>query len=245
MTSDSASIPSQPRDAVATQPRTGAEQAAAVGTPDRSRELEASTDVTVSGTIRRVRRRAHLSQRELAELLGVSQSAVAKWETGRTTPTARMLARVLAVAGLDWATTSSDGTQVQPMRHVAARDAANRRYPAHTYVWAEGWWVPDGAATSAWFGQILRRSAELHNPRVRFSRAWGAPRQITAADVADHPTWRELIEQAKAGWQPRPIRSRSRSQFAIPSSALADSHRSRNRRPADYGRSSPWLDQAS
>ena len=67
------------------------------GTSEPESEL-ASADV--SGMIRRVRRLGGCSQRELAQQLGVSQSAVAKWETGRTTPSSRMLARVLAVAKL-------------------------------------------------------------------------------------------------------------------------------------------------
>ena len=68
--------------------------------PESDRAGGASADEVVSGLIRRVRRLAKLSQRELAHDLGVSQSAVAKWETGRTTPSARMLARILDLVEL-------------------------------------------------------------------------------------------------------------------------------------------------
>ncbi|TBT84327.1 XRE family transcriptional regulator [Propioniciclava sinopodophylli] len=50
--------------------------------------LDAPTLLDVQGFIRRVRRRADLSQRGLAAVLGVDQSLVARWET----PTACWLA---------------------------------------------------------------------------------------------------------------------------------------------------------
>ncbi len=69
----------------------------------------------ISGLIRRVRRLAKVSQRELARDLGVSQSAVAKWETGRSSPSAQMLARVLEVADLGLAAVKrGGGERVKP-----------------------------------------------------------------------------------------------------------------------------------
>ena len=191
-------------------------------------ETEAGSD-ELSGLIRRVRRTAKLSQRELADDLGVSQSAVAKWETGRSTPSARMLSSILEVAGLHLAAVTDDGHQVTPMRAVAARDAADRRYPAHTFVWSEGWWAPEGAETTAWLGDILCSSADLELPRVRYSRRWQPARPPTIADLLDHPTWAELVAEAKEGWQPR-----RHKRVTIPGWALQDSKKSRNRRPGDY-----------
>ncbi|QIK77052.1 helix-turn-helix domain-containing protein [Nocardioides piscis] len=180
----------------------------------------------ISGLIRRVRRLAHLSQRELAQRLDVSQSAVAKWETGRSVPSARILARALDVAGLSLVAVREDGRRVTPMRAEAARDAADRRYPAHTYVWAEGWWAPEAAATTAWFHQILCRSADIELPKVRYSTHWQLVRPPTPADVDDHPTWREVVAEAREGWQPRRHR-----RLLIPEWAIQDSSKSRNRRP--------------
>jgi transcriptional regulator with XRE-family HTH domain len=188
-------------------------------------------DDELSGLIRRARRRAKLSQRDLAHHLGVSQSAVAKWETARTEPSARMLARILEVAGLHLVAVADDGTRVRPMNPVAARDAAHRRYPAHTFVWSEGWWAPEGAETTAWLGEILCRSADLALPRVRYSRSWQAPRPPTPADVMDHPTWAELVAEARDGWQPR-----RHTPTLIPAWALQDTKKSRNRRPGDHRR---------
>ncbi|WP_310527994.1 helix-turn-helix transcriptional regulator [Nocardioides sp.] len=184
----------------------------------------------ISGLIRRVRRLAKLSQRELAHHLGVSQSAVAKWETGRTSPSALMLARVLRVAELALAAVRADGERVTPMKVVAARDAAGRRYPAHTFVWAEGWWVPEGAESTAWFSQILLRSEMLELPRVRYSRWWQHyGRSPSLADVDDHPTWDELVAEAREGWLPA-----RRQLTSIPEWAWQDSRKSRNRRPEDF-----------
>ena len=215
---------------------------------DRGKRMETkkeqaspALEMEISGLIRRVRRLAKWSQRELAHELGVSQSAVAKWETGRTSPSAHMLARVLHLVKLSLAAVKQGGTQggtqggerggeiVAPMKVPTARDAADRRYPAHTFVWTEGWWAPEGAEMTAWLDQILCRSKDLGLPRVRYSRRWGAWRRPTTADIADHPTWSELVAEAREGWQPR-----RRAPASIPEWALADTRKSRNRRPEDF-----------
>lgn len=189
----------------------------------------AATEDETPGLIRRVRRRAKLSQRELAHELGVSQSAVAKWETGRTTPTARMLTKVLKLGELRIVAVKANGDRVLPMKVTAARDTAHRRYPAHTFLWTEGWWAPEGAEMTAWFTAILGRSSELDMPKVRYSRRWGACRLMTLADIEDHPTWPELVAEAQAGWQPP-----RRKPMPIPQWAIADTRKSRNRRPEEF-----------
>lgn len=183
----------------------------------------------VAGLIRRVRRRARYSQRELAAELGVSQSAVAKWETGRRAPTALMLSRILGLGELRLVAVDAADRRVEAMTTQAAKDAGGRRYPAHTFVWAEGWWAPAGAEMTAWLGPIMRRSQELELPRVRYSRQWEAWRAQSAADLDDHPSWRELVAQAAGGWSPH-----RHTAVPIPEWALADSRRSRNRRPDEF-----------
>ena len=50
--------------------------------------------------VQQVRRHAHLTQRELAERVGTSQSAIAKLEQGESNPTIDTLERCAAAAGL-------------------------------------------------------------------------------------------------------------------------------------------------
>ena len=57
-------------------------------------------DGGIPGTVRRVRRILDVSQRGLAAIIGVSQSVVARWETGRTSPRASVLQQLLRLAGL-------------------------------------------------------------------------------------------------------------------------------------------------
>lgn len=51
--------------------------------------------------LKRVRERAGLSARELAEKVGRTQPLVAHWEGGRRRPTPRTLARLVEVLGVD------------------------------------------------------------------------------------------------------------------------------------------------
>jgi repressor LexA len=51
-------------------------------------------------TIRALRTRANLTQRELAELLSVDQSAISQWETGRTLPDREKLPKLAQVLGV-------------------------------------------------------------------------------------------------------------------------------------------------
>ena len=53
-----------------------------------------------SDNLKRIRKNFEISQRELAERLFVSQQAVAKWETGKATPTPEMIAKIAEVLGV-------------------------------------------------------------------------------------------------------------------------------------------------
>lgn len=50
--------------------------------------------------IREFRERKGMSQKELAEALGLNQSAIALWETGRTEPTAFNIRRLADLLGV-------------------------------------------------------------------------------------------------------------------------------------------------
>ncbi len=84
----------------------------------------------VSGILRLARRRADLSQRELARAIGVSPAAVARAESsGRAT--LALLEPALATAGLRLAVLDADGEPIRPMRPDGVRDRGRRRLPAH------------------------------------------------------------------------------------------------------------------
>lgn len=54
-----------------------------------------------SALIRETRKRAGLSQKELAERLQTTQSVIARWETGRREPSFANLQRIARACGLD------------------------------------------------------------------------------------------------------------------------------------------------
>ena len=58
-----------------------------------------SLAMDVPGTIRRARRRAGISQAELAARAGTSQATVSAYETGRKAPSVATLARLLTATG--------------------------------------------------------------------------------------------------------------------------------------------------
>ena len=100
------------------------------------------TEPDLSGLLRRVRRAADLSQRELAARIGVSKSAVAAVESGRAGLDVRALARAAELAGLRLALLDAEGQEVAGMDPGAVRDRGGRLFPAHldTRHGDEEWW---------------------------------------------------------------------------------------------------------
>ena len=127
---------------------------------------------TAGGLVRRVRRRLDVSQRGLAEILGVEASRVARWETGRTPPGVGELEAVLALVGLRLVAVDAEGEVVDPMSDEAVRDRAGRRYPAHADLRTAGWWIPPGSWLTARAGADERRSAALGDPQVYYDLGW-------------------------------------------------------------------------
>ena len=124
-----------------------------VGTIDRVGGDDAAAEPGEGGTappavaslLRRIRRTADVSQRELAEALGLSRSTVARAETGDRDLPATVLARAAQLAGLRLALLDAGGHEVAGMTDGAVRDQAGRRFPAHLDVryGDQAWWYGD------------------------------------------------------------------------------------------------------
>jgi len=101
-----------------------------------------ATPFDVSGAMRRIRRLADLSQRELADRLAVSKSLIAAAESGAGGLDTRVLARAAALAGLRLSLLDGAGNQIDGMSPDAARDLSGRRFPAHldTLHSDDRWW---------------------------------------------------------------------------------------------------------
>lgn len=87
---------------------------------------------TLPGLVRAIRRRADMSQRELAKAVYLARSTVAKLETGDNAPSLDTLLRLLAVANLVMVVTDREGNIVSPMRvWDETRDGGDKMFPAH------------------------------------------------------------------------------------------------------------------
>jgi transcriptional regulator with XRE-family HTH domain len=100
------------------------------------------TAFDLPGTLRRIRRLADLSQRELAAELHASKSSIAAAESGASGLDARTLARAAGLAGLRLALLDGDGCEISAMAAGTVRDLGGRRFPAHldTRHSDERWW---------------------------------------------------------------------------------------------------------
>ena len=106
---------------------------------------EQSNGLDLGAVLRAMRRKADLSQRELATLAGVPKSTLSRIEAGPATdPKFRTVERLVLAAGgrLGFG-------ELGPDPNEGMRDAAGRHYPAHLDVrevhapkdWAGAWWA--------------------------------------------------------------------------------------------------------
>jgi transcriptional regulator with XRE-family HTH domain len=100
----------------------------------------------LAATLRALRRRADLSQRQLAELAGVPKCTVTRIESGAAMdPRFRTVERLFRAAGAELGVRGG----VEPVPGEELRDRAERHYPAHLDVrpveeltdWAGAWWA--------------------------------------------------------------------------------------------------------
>jgi transcriptional regulator with XRE-family HTH domain len=99
----------------------------------------------VAGALRRIRRTADLSQRQLADACGVSQSVIARAEAGARDLPVSVFVRAAAVAGARLIVLDQDGHELDPMDPEAVRDGRGRFFPAHvdTRYGDVDWWHGD------------------------------------------------------------------------------------------------------
>lgn len=79
----------------------------------------------------RARRMADLSQRELADALGLSRATIGRLESGAARVDATTLSVILGHAQLRLAVVDRDGQEVDPIPSDVLRDHAGRRFPGH------------------------------------------------------------------------------------------------------------------
>ena len=169
----------------------------------------------VPGLVRRIRRILDVSQRGLAKILGVSQSVVARWETGRTSPRVAVLERMLRLARVEVTLRDEDtGKQVRPMRADGARKHGGSRFPAHTDLRATGWWVPRALRrmTSVEYFVQRDRSREARDPYISYRTSPRAKRVERAiyGTPDDHPAVHQLaaeaehLDELREAWRPVP-----------------------------------------
>ncbi|WP_084620650.1 helix-turn-helix domain-containing protein [Agromyces italicus] len=87
-----------------------------------------------AGIVLRVRRELDVSQRELAAMIGVGHSTVARIEASQVDIGLAAFQRLIALAGMRVSVFDADGEEVVPVPQDAIRDNAGRRMPAHLDV---------------------------------------------------------------------------------------------------------------
>lgn len=139
-----------------------------------------------AGLVRRARRVADISQRELADLIGLSQATVGRIEVGRPVAT-DLFVRILSVAGLRLQVVDAAGRPVGPMRADAVRDRGHRLHPAHL----------DPRPVTFWWNRapFRERDHERGRPNALYGRRPDRPdpRRQESARADDHPTPAELV----------------------------------------------------
>lgn len=177
-------LPHADKDAVAFVASIPVEPAEAEGT---------ETGLQVPGLIRRVRRILDLSQRDLAGLLEVDHSLVARWETGRREPRLAVLEKLLQLAGLRLQVRDGADQEPRVMCGTPVRDRQGRRYPAHLDVFGFSGY-PTRPQPRGWAGQ---RCAPRRYQRDQYRHAKGEP------PAGDHPTESQLGQALHAAWLAR------------------------------------------
>jgi transcriptional regulator with XRE-family HTH domain len=148
----------------------------------------------IPGLVRRARRIADLSQREMAAAAGVSRSTVARVESGELTPSLDVAQRLLATAGLHLVVVDGEGRIIKPMREGdETRDGGGRRYPSHLDTILdpeEGeWWADEfGLARPP---ETFVRNRQRRDQMRAFAQWWARPKRNRGVPPPPSPLSRE------------------------------------------------------
>ncbi|RYC12975.1 helix-turn-helix domain-containing protein [Nocardioides zhouii] len=172
-------------------------------------------DGGIPGMVRRIRRILDVSQRGLAALLDVSQSVVARWETGRTSPRMSVVQRLLRMARVGMTFHDEEtGEPVGPMRADGATTHAGSRYPAHADLRVAGWWVPRRLRnmTSIEAFRWWDRSMRVGDPAMRYRRSpfWKQLERELYGTPDDHPALHQFVAEMRYIDERREDRNRAR-----------------------------------
>jgi transcriptional regulator with XRE-family HTH domain len=162
-----------------------------------SRQHVGMSTFELSGTLRRIRRLADVSQRELALACGISQTAVAAAETGRRDLPVSTLAVAAELAGLRLTLVDGDGTEVPPMSSNGVRDLGAKRFPAHldTRHADEGAWLYEPRRDRPEASFTVTRSRAIRDSGRRRN---GTPQDHHEPRPGDSPHERKAQRQREA-----------------------------------------------
>lgn len=158
----------------------------------------------IPGLIRRARRIAGFSQRQMAASAGLSRSTVQRAETGELVPSVDALQRILAVSGLHLVVIDDAGHVVKPMEdwQGGVRDGAGRRHPAHLHVVLDpvlGEWWADVYGFERPPETFHRDPPEVREYRRRLS-AWQVrkKRYFSSPPPSAPVAWMEHVREKRA-----------------------------------------------
>lgn len=154
----------------------------------------------LSGALRRIRRTADLSQRELAASCGVAPSVLAHAEARRRGLPVDVLQRAAAVAGLRLALLDEAGREVPGMAPGTVRDGGGRQFPAHldTRYGDVDWWHGPERYSRAQPTYTFDRDRELRDTWRR--RSGGTPADHQVPLPGDAPAERAAARR-RGAWQ--------------------------------------------
>lgn len=162
-------------------------------------------DFDTAGHVVRARRLGDLSQRDLAEKVGLVQSGIVDIEGGRRQVSVPLFVRMLKAADHRLCVVDADGVEVGPVAPDIVRDNAGRRFPAHLDLTHPDQLPPERIRSPRYDREPAKAWYHLRDTRDRL-------RENAGPEVlGDHPTPAELRERRRARMDEVRRQTRARS----------------------------------